>query len=252
MDTNNIKAIKLSLDDDLKIHGIANSLQRSQDGFQLDSNSAKQNVGRELPLLFGHNWASIPVGKVAIQDLTDDGLEFNGELYKSVDDLDLIKENIENGTLSVSIGGIKPYGHKQQNDPWVLVELSLTPIPADANASVVMQDLARDDINTDSDTNKEVKDMKKKLQAETDTGTDTTDDTTTDTEPTLQDLMDAISSLADDVSAIKDAVVKDDSSDSSDDSAVQDLKKQMHEIIRQGLNGKTAHELYSLSKTTNK
>lgn len=249
-----LKKVTLSVSDDLKIKGIANSLETSRDGFKLDSKSAESNVGKVLPLLLSHNWGDIPVGKVTMEEITDNGLTFTGELYQSIDNLPLIVENIKNQTLSVSIGGIKPAGKNGADDPWEILELSLTPVPADSAASVSIQDLNCYDIKNIQKMIKELIDVKTNTQAvdPKDKNANPKDNADNADSPTLQDVLDAVNAIAKDVTAIKTAVTKDSSDDtnddSSDNSATEALKQEIRDILKQGLTGKTAFDLYKLAQ----
>lgn len=272
--------LAMSVSKDLKIKGIANSLRRSRDGIKLNVDAAKELVGESVPLLQNHDWNSLPSGKATITKIDDQGMEFEGKLYQSAPNLESIKDNIANGTLSVSVGFLRGGENDAHESTDIdLLELSLTPTPSDQGASVCFQSLNKDDIHNDF-YKKEVdpmdKDTKKKVTLaagdpanSTDTGSDgssDSSDSSSDSEPTIQDVLDAltalskaVASLATDVAAIKKATVKDDSdssdsssddsgSDSSDPAtdATQALKDEALNIVKEGMNGQSYAKLYRL------
>lgn len=118
------------------IAGIANTLTKSRNGLTITKEAVKDSVGSKIPILLNHNWDSNPVGEANIDDITDEGLHFTGDLFKSVDHRDLLMEGIRAGVQSVSVG-IRVLDH---DGPKItkaeLLELSLTPVPADAGAKV--------------------------------------------------------------------------------------------------------------------
>lgn len=118
------------------IAGIANTLTKARNGLTITKDAVKDSVGSKIPILLNHNWNSNPVGEANIDDITDEGLHFTGDLFKSVDHRDLLMEGIRAGVQSVSVG-IRVLDH---DGPKItkaeLLELSLTPVPADAGAKV--------------------------------------------------------------------------------------------------------------------
>ena len=118
------------------IAGIANTLTKARNGLTITKDAVKDSVGSKIPILLNHNWDSNPVGEANIDDITDEGLHFTGDLFKSVDHRDLLMEGIRAGVQSVSVG-IRVLDH---DGPKItkaeLLELSLTPVPADAGAKV--------------------------------------------------------------------------------------------------------------------
>ena len=257
------KKVTLSVSDDLKIKGIANSLQRSRDGTKINEDAAKLLVGESVPLLLNHRWDSMGIGKISITKISKEGLEFAGHIFKSTPNLDQIKENISEGTLSVSVGFLAGGFNKEDEATDIdLLELSLTPTPADKNASVVFQSLNKDDIKSKEEVKKmEDKKIKQATDA-TDTGTDdttTSEDTSSEDAPTLQDVLDALTAIASDVADIKKAVISDDdsstdSNDSSDDSdakatqALKELKTEALSLVLSGNTDENFAKLYSLFK----
>lgn len=118
------------------IAGIANTLTKARNGLTITKDAVKDSVGSKIPILLNHNWNSNPIGEANIDDITDEGLHFTGDLFKSVDHRDLLMEGIRAGVQSVSVG-IRVLEH---DGPKItkaeLLELSLTPVPADAGAKV--------------------------------------------------------------------------------------------------------------------
>ena len=118
------------------IKGVANSLQKARNGLTITKEALKSAVGTKVPLLLNHKWDTNPVGEVNIESLDDDGLHYTGSIFQSAPDRDLLLEGIQNGVQSVSVG----LNVLKHDGPMItdaeLLELSLTPVPADANATV--------------------------------------------------------------------------------------------------------------------
>ena len=118
------------------IKGVANSLQKARNGLTITKEALKSSVGTKVPLLLNHKWDTNPVGEVNIESLDDDGLHYTGSIFQSAPDRDLLLEGIQNGVQSVSVG----LNVLKHDGPMItdaeLLELSLTPVPADANATV--------------------------------------------------------------------------------------------------------------------
>ena len=118
------------------IKGVANSLQKARNGLTIAKEALKSSVGTKVPLLLNHKWDTNPVGEVNIESLDDDGLHYTGSIFQSAPDRDLILDGIQNGVQSVSVG----LNVLKHDGPMItdaeLLELSLTPVPADANATV--------------------------------------------------------------------------------------------------------------------
>lgn len=119
-----------------RIKGVANSLHKARNGLTIAKEALKSSVGTKVPLLLNHNWNSNPVGEINIESLDDDGLHYIGSIFQSAPDRDLLLEGIQNGVQSVSVG----LNVLKHDGPMItdaeLLELSLTPVPADANATV--------------------------------------------------------------------------------------------------------------------
>lgn len=118
------------------IKGVANSLHKARNGLTITKEALKSSVGKKVPLLLNHKWDTNPVGEVNIESLDDDGLHYTGSIFQSAPDRDLLLEGIQNGVQSVSVG----LNVLKHDGPMItdaeLLELSLTPVPADANATV--------------------------------------------------------------------------------------------------------------------
>lgn len=118
------------------IKGVANSLHKARNGLTITKEALKSSVGKKVPLLLNHKWDSNPVGEINIELLDDDGLHYTGSIFQSAPDRALLLEGIQNGVQSVSVG----LNVLKHDGPMItdaeLLELSLTPVPADANATV--------------------------------------------------------------------------------------------------------------------
>lgn len=139
--TMNYKMINIVTESSLQkdsgnIKGVANSLQKARNGLTITKEALKSSVGKKVPLLLNHKWDTNPVGEVNIESLDDDGLHYTGSIFQSAPDRDLLLEGIQNGVQSVSVG----LNVLKHDGPMItdaeLLELSLTPVPADANATV--------------------------------------------------------------------------------------------------------------------
>lgn len=118
------------------IMGVANSLQKARNGLTITKEAIQKAVGTKVPLLLNHKWDTNPIGEVNIESIDDDGLHYTGSIFKAAPDRDLLLEGIQTGVQSVSVGlrVLKHEGTKITDAE--LLELSLTPVPADANATV--------------------------------------------------------------------------------------------------------------------
>ena len=173
-----------------EVHGIANSLTTSRDGTRVLQTAGENVEGKKVPLLLSHDWDSLPVGAATMGKVDEEGLHFDGEIFQTVENRDQILEGIKAGVLAVSIGfiiqGMDEDGNISAMD---LLELSITPVPADSKATITQE------LKIEDSEEEEMEDDKNKK---------------TEAEPTLQDVLDALAKLAEDVSAIKDATVKPD------------------------------------------
>ena len=118
------------------IKGVANSLHKARNGLTITKEALKSSVGTKVPLLLNHKWDTNPVGEVNIESLDNDGLHYTGSIFQSAPDRALLLEGIQNGVQSVSVG----LNVLKHDGPMItdaeLLELSLTPVPADASATV--------------------------------------------------------------------------------------------------------------------
>lgn len=144
-----IRAITLSaVDDDSKISGIANSLTKTRNGITVTEDAVSGLSGKKVPLLANHRWDTQPIGAVTIGDADEEGLHYTGKIFDTAPDRDLILEAIKAGVESVSIGfKVLDYDGQTVNK-LDLLELSVTPVPADAGATVEVLDMNDDDKKT--------------------------------------------------------------------------------------------------------
>ena len=222
------------------IEGIANSLTTSRDGTLIAQEAAKQAIGKKVPLLLSHDWDSLPIGSATMTAVDEGGLHYDGSIFEDVDNRAQILEGIGAGVLSVSVGFIVQDMDKDGAVTGLdLLELSITPVPADSRATVTQElkfeSEEKGNMDKDKDKNKTIKQATGDNEDPnaTDTGSDngSNADDGSDDAPTISDVMDAITALSKsfedlsaDVKAIKDAVAPDDSSDSSNGSGSDDSK----------------------------
>lgn len=135
------------------IKGVANSLHKARNGLTITKEALKSSVGTKVPLLLNHKWDTNPVGEVNIESLDDDGLHYTGSIFQSAPDRDLLLEGIQNGVQSVSVG----LNVLKHDGPMItdaeLLELSLTPVPADPNATVEAFKLNNNNNNKQTENN---------------------------------------------------------------------------------------------------
>ncbi|AOT27933.1 prohead protease [Leuconostoc phage CHB] len=196
-------ATKVQKSDSGKIKGIANSLTMTRSGITVTQDAGKEVVGKTVPLLLSHDWNKPSIGSVTMTAVDDDGLHYEGSLFKNAPDRDLLLEGIEAGTNYVSIGfGVDNIDDKGNIDSIDLLELSLTSTPADpkATAEIVKQAIEKEEDNNMED------------------------------EVTLQDVLDAIADLKKefDEAKPKDDKPEGDNKPADDKNAeVQSLKEQI-------------------------
>lgn len=196
-------ATKVQKSDSGKIKGIANSLTMTRSGITVTQDAGKEVVGKTVPLLLSHDWNKPSIGSVTMTAVDDDGLHYEGSLFKNAPDRDLLLEGIEAGTNYVSIGfGVDNIDTEGNIDSIDLLELSLTSTPADpkATAEIVKQAIDKEEDNNMED------------------------------EVTLQDVLDAIADLKKDFDEAKqkdDKPERDNKPADDKDAEVQSLKEQI-------------------------
>lgn len=194
------------------IHGVANSLQKARNGLTITKEAIQKAVGTKVPLLLNHKWDTNPIGEVNIESIDDDGLHYTGSIFKAAPDRDLLLEGIQTGVQSVSVGlrVLKHEGTKITDAE--LLELSLTPVPADANATVEAFKLNNNNDNKQTENNNtNNQEQPQKQQAAT----------------TLTDVVNAINDLT---SAVKSLKTNDNNSQSSDNNSDQ-LKEALSKTL---------------------
>lgn len=140
-----INVVTLStVDDKNEIKGIANSLTKTRNGITITEDAVSGLAGKKVPLLANHKWDSQPIGAVTIGEADKEGLHYEGKLFDNAPDRDLILEAIQNGVESVSIG-FKVLDYEGQTvNQLDLLELSVTPVPADSKATVEVLEMDND------------------------------------------------------------------------------------------------------------
>ena len=213
-------ATKVSSSGGGKIKGIANSLTMTRSGIRVTQDAGKSVVGQTVPLLLSHDWDKPSIGSVTMTGVDKEGLHYEGHLFENAPDRDLLLEGIEAGTNYVSIGfGVDNIDSDGNIDSIDLLELSLTSTPADskATAEVIKQALEENEKMADEPQNPQ--DSQNPADKK---------------EPTLQDVLDALSAFKADVDkelkAISGAVVptNGDKADEKDpeDKPADDTEKQ--------------------------
>lgn len=136
-----------TVDDKNEIKGIANSLTKTRNGITITEGAVSGLAGKKVPLLANHKWDSQPIGAVTIGEADEEGLHYKGKLFDNAPDRDLILEAIQNGVESVSIG-FKVLDYEGQTvNQLDLLELSVTPVPADSKATVEVLEMDNDKNN---------------------------------------------------------------------------------------------------------
>lgn len=188
------------------IKGVANSLHKARNGLTITKEALKSAVGTKVPLLLNHKWDTNPVGEVNIESLDNEGLHYTGSIFQSAPDRALLLEGIQNGVQSVSVG----LNVLKHDGPMItdaeLLELSLTPVPADANATVEAFQL------NDNKSNDKNQQSEEKQQPST----------------SLNDVVNAINDLT---SAVKSLKTTDNSNSQSTDSNSDQLKEALTKTL---------------------
>lgn len=207
------------------IKGVANSLHKARNGLTITKEALKSAVGTKVPLLLNHKWDTNPVGEVNIESLDDDGLHYTGSIFKAAPDRDLLLEGIQNGVQSVSVG----LNVLKHDGPMItdaeLLELSLTPVPADENATVEAFKLNNNDDNKQEQPQKQ--------------------QTTT----TLTDVVNAINDLT---SAVKSLKTTDNNNSQSTDSNSDQLKEALSKTLSVYGNTFSYHDYREIKNLLNK
>lgn len=213
--TMNYKMINILTESSLQkdsgnIKGVANSLQKARNGLTITKEALTSAVGKKVPLLLNHKWDTNPVGEVNIESLDDDGLHYTGSIFQSAPDRALLLEGIQNGVQSVSVG----LNVLKHDGPMItdaeLLELSLTPVPADANATVEAFKLNNNDNKQTENNNNQEQPQKQQ--------------TTT----TLTDVVNAIKDLT---SAVKSLKTTDNNNSQSPDNNSDQLKEALSKTL---------------------
>lgn len=206
------------------IKGVANSLKKSRNGLTITKEAIQKAVGTKVPLLLNHKWDTNPIGEVHIESIDDDGLHYTGSIFKAAPDRNLLLEGIQTGVQSVSVGlrVLKHEGTKITDAE--LLELSLTPVPADPNATVEEFKLNNNDDNKQEQPQKQ--------------------QTTT----TLTDVVHAINDLT---SAVKSLKTTDNNSQSSDNNSDQ-LKEALSKTLSVYGNMFSYHDYREIKNLLNK
>lgn len=218
------------------IKGVANSLHKARNGLTITKEALKSSVGTKVPLLLNHKWDTNPVGEVNIESLDDDGLHYTGSIFQSAPDRDLLLEGIQNGVQSVSVG----LNVLKHDGPMItdaeLLELSLTPVPADANATVEAFEL-----NNNNNNNKQTENNNNNNQQQPQKPQAT---------PTLTDVVNAINNLT---SAVKSLKTTDNNrnSQSSDNNSDQ-LKEALSKTLSVYGNTFSYHDYREIKNLLNK
>lgn len=215
------------------IKGVANSLQKARNGLTITKESIQKSVGTKVPLLLNHKWDTNPIGEVNIESIDDDGLHYTGSIFKAAPDRDLLLEGIQTGVQSVSVGlrVLKHEGTKITDAE--LLELSLTPVPADANATVEAFKLNNNNDNKQTENNNTNNQEQPQKQQ-----------TTT----TLTDVVNAINNLT---SAVKSLKTNDNNSQSPDNNSDQ-LKEALSKTLSVYGNTFSYHDYREIKNLLNK
>ena len=215
------------------IKGVANSLQKARNGLTITKEAIQKAVGTKVPLLLNHKWDTNPVGEVNIESLDDDGLHYTGSIFQSAPDRDLLLEGIQNGVQSVSVG----LNVLKHDGPMItdaeLLELSLTPVPADANATVEAFKLNNNDNKQTENNNNNNQEQPQKQQVTT----------------TLTDVVDAINNLT---SAVKSLKTTDNNNSQSPDNNSDQLKEALSKTLSVYGNTFSYHDYREIKNLLNK
>jgi len=196
------------------IKGVANSLTRTRSGITVTQEAGKKVIGKKVPLLLSHDWSSMPIGEATMTSVDDSGLAYSGSIFESVSNRQQILEGINAGVLSVSIGfGVGEIDENNNIDDIDLLELSVTPVPADPKATITqsLEIIKQENI-------------KMADQEPVATPTD-------DKQPTTQDVLDAIADVKKDLEDFIKSQEPADNSDKPDDSQPDNAMESVDELV---------------------
>lgn len=214
-----LQAVKADVTNN-KVRGIANSLTTTRSGIQVTQDAGKQVIGKKVPLLLSHNWESMPIGEATMTAVSDDGLEYEGAIFESVPEKQQILDGITAGVLSVSIGfGVDDIDEHGVINKIDLLELSVTPVPADPKATITQGlTFIKEDITMDKEEVKQ--DVEQEAVA------------------TIDEVITAINGLSDKIDEVLKAVAPADDKQPDDDAPADDTATQsVNELVKvvQGL-----------------
>ena len=196
------------------IKGVANSLTRTRSGITVTQEAGKKVIGQKVPLLLSHDWSSMPIGEATMTNVDDNGLAYSGSIFESVANRQQILDGINAGVLSVSIGfGVGEIDENNNIDDIDLLELSVTPVPADPKATITQ---SLEIIKQES--------IKMADQAPVATPSD-------DKQPTIQDVLDAIAEVKTELANFIKSQEPADNSDNSDDSQPDNATESVDELV---------------------
>lgn len=125
---------------DNTIHGVANSLTMSRSGDVITKQAAEPVIGQKVPLLMSHDWSSMPIGEATMTGVDETGLLYEGLVFDSVPNKEQILQGINSGVLFVSVGlQVESFDDTGAITGMDLLELSITPVPADSHATITQQ-----------------------------------------------------------------------------------------------------------------
>ena len=216
------------------IKGVANSLQKARNGLTITKEAIQKSVGTKVPLLLNHKWDTNPIGEVNIESIDNDGLHYTGSIFKAAPDRDLLLEGIQTGVQSVSVG-LRVLKHEGTTiTDAELLELSLTPVPADANATVEAFKLNNNNDNKQTENNNTNNQEQPQKQQ-----------TTT----TLTDVVNAINNLT---SAVKSLKTNDNNNSQSPDNNSDQLKEALSKTLSVYGNTFSYHDYREIKNLLNK
>ena len=199
------------------IKGVANSLTRTRSGITVTQEAGKKVIGQKVPLLLSHDWSSMPIGEATMTNVDDNGLAYSGSIFESVTNRQQILDGINAGVLSVSIGfGVGEIDEDNNIDDIDLLELSVTPVPADPKATITqsLEIIKQENIK----------------MADQEPATTPSDDK----QPTIQDVLDAIAEVKTDLANFiksQEPTGNSDNSDNSDDSQPDNATESVDELV---------------------